>query len=252
MLQRLAETCADIPHFAVEPRLVVGVFPEVVPALVADLEARGPALLRDPTLRRLTGPLTDPSAAAPEFSGQAPVVLDADSDQQAAVDAVLSGASLAARAPAGSGATQLLADAVAGLAARGQRSLLLAAQADELADVRQRLAGLGLEDLVLDLGADPHDGARVALRLLGAVESAHPEPADSHDDHPYGNRYDDPQVDPSEPDAPAPPAALLDAGPPRRQRGTGPGCWPGTSRRCTAGTSRGASRRTPPRWPWPS
>ena len=28
-----------------QPRLVVGVFPEVVPALVAELEARGPALL---------------------------------------------------------------------------------------------------------------------------------------------------------------------------------------------------------------
>jgi REase_MTES_1575 len=180
MLQRLAETCADVPGFEVQPRLVVGVFPEVIPAMVADLEVRGAALVRHPAIRLLTGPLSDASSSAPEFSGQAPVVLDADGEQQAVVDAVLAGGRVAVRAPAGSGATQALADAVAGLAASGRRSLLVAPYAEELADVRRRLAELGLADLVLDLGADPFDGALVALRLLAAVDAAHPEP--SHDE----------------------------------------------------------------------
>jgi REase_MTES_1575 len=171
MLQRLAETCADIPGFEVEPRLVVGVFPEAVPALVAELEATGGAVARHPTIRLLSGPLTDTSPREPLADGQAPIVLDADADQQAVVDAVLAGARIAVRAPAGSGTTQALADAIAGLAASGRRSLLLSAYADELADLRDRLAQLGLADLVLDLGDDPHDGARVAGRLLAIVEA---------------------------------------------------------------------------------
>ncbi len=69
MLERLAQTCAGIPGFEVEPRLVVGVFPEVVPALVAELEARGPALLRHPTVRLLTGPLADASSTAAGLRG---------------------------------------------------------------------------------------------------------------------------------------------------------------------------------------
>jgi REase_MTES_1575 len=175
MLQRLAAICADIPGFDVQPRLVVGVFPEVVPALVADLEARGPGLLKHPSLRLLTSPFTDASTGAAPAARDVPIVLDADTDQQAAVAAAVQGLRVAVRAPAGSGATQLLADTVAALAAAGQRSLLLSSYAEELAAVRRRLAQVGLEDLVLDLGEDPHDGARVALRLLRAVESAHPE-----------------------------------------------------------------------------
>ncbi|MFL6099523.1 MAG: hypothetical protein ACJ71T_06185 [Actinomycetales bacterium] len=175
MLERLAQTCADIPGFEVQPRLVVGVFPEVVPALVADLEARGPALLRHPTLRLLTSPFSDASTTAPPTPADVPIVLDADGDQRAVVEAAVRGARVAVRAPAGSGATQMLADTIAALAASAQRSLLLSSYAAELADVRNRLARIGLSDLVLDLGADPHDGARIALRLLRAVEIAHPE-----------------------------------------------------------------------------
>jgi REase_MTES_1575 len=182
MLERLAETCADVPGFEVQPRLVVGVFPEVVPALVAELEARGPGLLKHPTLRLLTGPFSDASTTVPVGDAHAATVLDADTDQQIVVDAAVRGGRVAVHAPAGSGATQLLADVVAALVADGQRSLLLSSYADEIADVRRRLDEVGLADLVLDIGADPHDGARVAMDLLGAIVAAHPDDPDGLSD----------------------------------------------------------------------
>ena len=243
MLRRLAETCADIPRFEVQPRLVVGVFPEVVPAMVADLEVRGPALVRHPTIRLLTGALSDTSPGEPAVGGQAPVVLDADGEQAAVIDAVLGGGRVAVRAPAGSGSTQALADAIAGLAASGRRSLLLSPYAEELADARRRLADLGLGSLVLDLGEDPHDGALVALRLLAVVDDAHPEPAHADDD---GARR---RVRPKRL-----PAQIRCTRPswPRRPPRSEPVSSPPMSRRCIIGTSRGASRPTPRRSPCPS
>ncbi len=127
MLRRLAETCADVPGFSVEARLVVGVFPEVVPALVADLEVRGPALVRHPTVRLLAGPLSDTSPAAGGRPASAPVVLDADAEQQALVDAVVAGGRTAVRAPAGSGRRRRWPTRSPRSPPPGGRSLLLSA-----------------------------------------------------------------------------------------------------------------------------
>jgi len=215
--------------------------------MVADLEVRGAALVRHPAIRLLTGPLSDASSSGPEFSGQAPVVLDADGEQQAVVDAVLAGGRVAVRAPAGSGATQAIADAVAGLAASGRRSLLVAPYAEELADVRRRLAELGLADLVLDLGADPFERALVALATAGrrrcraprAVPTTSPSRVRDPDQRSHRRM---PELDPLK-------AAELAEG---RGPGAGRPVWPVTSRPCTIATSRGASRRTPRRSRSPS
>lgn len=208
-LQRIRELTAGLTGVTVTDRNVVGVFVDLGPALVADLDRLADRLPHSPVvaglaaaLARQPGPsATAAGAGAPAWpapvrpapartsarhGGPLPVVhvLDLDPDQRAVLDQVLAGASLAVHAAAGTGATQLVAAVVAGVAAQGRRVLLVAPQRAELTGVADRLAAVGLGVLVdgarADHGADerawggagpgPDDVARPdAARALAAV-----------------------------------------------------------------------------------
>lgn len=164
------------PARAGEPALVVS-DPVAADALTADARAAD-ALAADP---RAGDPVAaDPLApAAPRWSTsvrgrsrEAPLVLDADSSQVAAIDAVRGGGHVVIEGAPGTGMTQTLANLVAVLTAEGKRVLLVAEKRAALDAVLDRLAAVDLGDLVLDLGDGARGRRRVASELVAALDAA--------------------------------------------------------------------------------
>jgi Protein of unknown function (DUF4011)/AAA domain len=118
--------------------------------------------------------ISDEPAPAPELVLDAVppeddyTVLDADSSQSSAINAVLRGGSLVVHGPPGTGKSQTIANLIATLVARGRKVLFVAEKRAAIDAVLSRLKGVGLGDIVLDI----HDGTRDRLRIardLGAT-----------------------------------------------------------------------------------
>ncbi len=169
----LRQSCAGIPGFTITPRLVIGTYPYAKAPMVADVTENGrevaqadlvEALAGDaPARERLRTQLPD-LVPDPDLSREL-LVLDADADQAAVVDAVRSGSQLVLEAPPGTGSTQTVANLVAALAHDGKRTLVVTRFPATVADLVDRLAAVGLGDLVLDLTRAGSDRYPVAARL---------------------------------------------------------------------------------------
>ncbi|HET7397832.1 MAG TPA: AAA domain-containing protein [Intrasporangium sp.] len=167
----LARDCAHVPDFSVAPRLVLGTFSYAKLPMVADLTAQGDALADHDVVAALAGDEAalaavrmrlpeSPPDADPEHEH---LVLDADSSQQAAIDAVRAGAHLVINGPPGTGKSQTIANLIAALAAEGKSALFVAEKRAAIDAVLGRLERCGLGDLVLDA----YDGA-VNRRAMAA------------------------------------------------------------------------------------
>ncbi len=167
----LSTACADVPDFAIAPRLVIGTFSYAKLPMVADLSALGgdladhdvvAALAGDPdAIWAVRGEIPDRGGSRDRDLGQEMGVLDADVSQQEAIDAVRDGAHLVIHGPPGTGKSQTIANLIAALAADGKRVLFVAEKRAAIDAVVGRLGRVGLGDLVLDL----HDGARARRRI---------------------------------------------------------------------------------------
>lgn len=176
----LGRLCADVPGFAVSPRLVLGTYPYGKPAMVADLGANAPWLAQVDLVAALAG---DKSAAArldTELPGvdtdpdpeREILVVDLDGAQQSVLDAVRAGHQLVVNAPLGTGRTQTLAALIASLAHDDKRILYVTPQHDSIRDLRDRLDTVGLGDLLLDLTGVAEDRTRVTRELGAALRRA--------------------------------------------------------------------------------
>lgn len=154
----LQSQCAHVPDLAIAPRLVVGTFSYAKLPMVADLALQGSDLADHDVVAALAG---DESALAavrlrvPESDPEPDpehehLVLDADSSQHAAIDAVRAGAHLVIKGPPGTGKSQTIANLIAALAAEGKSTLFVAEKRAAIDAVVGRLDRLGLGDLVLD------------------------------------------------------------------------------------------------------
>ncbi|HET7276921.1 MAG TPA: AAA domain-containing protein [Dermatophilaceae bacterium] len=165
----LAAACAKVPDFEVAPRLVLGTFSYAKLPMVADLGVQGvdlanhdviAALAGDPeAMRSVRRSLPDPEPDADPAREH--LILDADSSQQAAIDAVRSGAHLVIKGPPGTGKSQTIANLIASLVGEGRRVLFVAEKRAAIDAVLGRLHRVGLSDLVLDA----YDGASNRRRL---------------------------------------------------------------------------------------
>ncbi|WP_235545495.1 AAA domain-containing protein [Phycicoccus sp. Soil802] len=174
----LARLCESVPDFSVMPRLVVGTFSYAKLPMVADLAAQGDSLADHDVIAALAG---DPGAlrsvrtSVPESPADSDpahelLILDADSTQQAAIDAVRSGAHLVIKGPPGTGKSQTIANLIASLAGEGKRVLFVAEKRAAIDAVLSRLEGVGLGDLVLDAYDGASNRRRLAQQFGAALE----------------------------------------------------------------------------------
>jgi hypothetical protein len=203
---------AEIPGFRIDRRKVIGTFTYAKLPMVRDLEAAGDlladsdlvaAIAGDPQAQQAVaapdagplsaGPLSTghdvtasgpdearPSAAVPPLADLTdladPVadysVLDADSSQRAAIDAVLAGRSLVIHGPPGTGKSQTIANLIAAMVARGRKVLFVAEKRAAIDAVLSRLSAAGLADLVLDIHEGARDRQRIAADLGATLDQA--------------------------------------------------------------------------------
>jgi len=176
----LTRMCREIPAFQIAPRLVLGTFSYAKLPMVADLAAQLGTLADHDVVAALAG---DPGAlravrtTVPAFHPDADparehLVLDADSSQQAVIDAVRCGANLVIKGPPGTGKSQTIANLIASLAGEGKRTLFVAEKRAAIDAVVGRLGRLGLGDLVLDVYDGATNKRRLAQELGQAMDSA--------------------------------------------------------------------------------
>ncbi|MGH3410895.1 MAG: AAA domain-containing protein, partial [Streptosporangiaceae bacterium] len=203
-----AAQAAEVPGFRINDRQVIGTFTYAKLPMVRDLQAAAELLGDSDIIAAIAG---DPGAqelisaddtGAPDggsgpgerafesngLPGGGPEddfsVLDADSSQRSAIDAVLAGRSLVIHGPPGTGKSQTIANMIAALVARGRKVLFVAEKRAAIDAVLSRLKGVGLADIALDI----HEGTRDRLRIArdlgdaldGALQAAQPQVGDLH------------------------------------------------------------------------
>ena len=131
---------------------------DAAPAAPDDGEDVVPAALQEPIT-----PLPDRKPQE-EF-----LVIDVDGDQQAVVDAAVSGHSVVVDTPPGTGATQVAVAVATTLAHTGKSVLFLAQTSDALDDFSARLGEVGLSDFAVDTRAGSED---IRKQLIGLIASA--------------------------------------------------------------------------------
>lgn len=184
LLGRLTKEAADVPGFALIDRSVLGTFSYAKLPMVADLETNLDALVAHDVIAALAGnrsaqaglrgagdpvDVTDPDRTPPsdEF-----LVLDADSSQNYAINAVVKGAHLVIAGPPGTGKSQTIANLVATLVSRGQRVLFVAEKRAAIAAVLDRLDKVGLAELVMDLHDSAGSKRALAASLAAGLRAA--------------------------------------------------------------------------------
>ncbi|WP_150462681.1 DUF4011 domain-containing protein [Nesterenkonia ebinurensis] len=121
------------------------------------------------------------AAAMPPLNERSPaserLVLDADKDQQEALDAVLSGVSAVISAPPGTGQTQTAVNAAAGLAWSGKRVLVVAERTATLTEFNQRLSAAKAGTLAATVtsgASSPEELKAQVIRAIKRAERAEP------------------------------------------------------------------------------
>ena len=172
---------AEIPGFAIVKRKVIGTFTYAKLPMVRDLEAAGDlladsdlvaAIAGDAEAQQLVcsaGDTDEPATDDPEDDYS---ILDADSSQRSAIDAVLAGRSLVIHGPPGTGKSQTIANLIAAMVARGRKVLFVAEKRAAIDAVLSRLAVTGLADLVLDIHEGARDRQRIAADLGATLDVA--------------------------------------------------------------------------------
>lgn len=176
----LGDICARVADFEIAPRLVLGTFSYAKLPMVADLALQGDSLADHDVVAALAG---DESALAavrlrvPESDPEPDpehehLVLDADSSQHSAIDAVRAGAHLVIKGPPGTGKSQTIANLIASLAAEGKSTLFVAEKRAAIDAVLGRLDRLGLSELVLDAYDGTTNRRATAQAFAKAMDAA--------------------------------------------------------------------------------
>lgn len=176
----LGHACERVPEFEITPRLVLGTFSYAKLPMVADLALQGATLADHDVVAALAGDESALAAVRLRVPDSEPdpdpeheyLVLDADSSQHAAIDAVRAGAHLVIKGPPGTGKSQTIVNLIASLAAEGKSTLFVAEKRAAIDAVLSRLDRLGLGDLVLDAYDGPTNKRATAQQFARSLDAA--------------------------------------------------------------------------------
>lgn len=160
----LSGQASGIPGFAIEPQIVLANFAYAKLEMVRDLEFSFGEMVAHDMISALAGDLGARAAIRDQDSGAGALpspdsvpladeflVLDADSSQNYAINAVLGGRNLIIKGPPGTGKSQTISNLIASSVARGKKVLFVAEKRAAIDAVTKRIEQQGLGDLVLDL-----------------------------------------------------------------------------------------------------
>ncbi|MDH6462741.1 very-short-patch-repair endonuclease [Micromonospora sp. A200] len=178
LLSRLNAAAARVPEFVAASTQVVGTFLYEKLPMVQDIEKNGELLADSDVIAALAGDvaagtsLASPVSVTPSTPNTVPLgdeflVLDADSSQSYAINAVVAGQHLVIKGPPGTGKSQTIANIIAALAARGRTTLFVAEKRAAIDAVLNRLTSVDLDDLVINL----HGGGTSRRELAQALGS---------------------------------------------------------------------------------
>lgn len=177
----LRDQCRSVPVFEVKERFVIGNFSYAKLPMVRDLEGSLEAMAEHDLIAALAG---DPEAQeslrqaganatipSPDYTPPKDefLVLDADSSQNYAINAVLAGRSLIIKGPPGTGKSQTISNLISTLVARGKRVLFVAEKRAAIDAVLRRLDEVGLGDLILNLHGGVSSRRQTAQALAVAL-----------------------------------------------------------------------------------
>ncbi len=184
LFDRLTKECAQVGGVRVDRRAVLANFSYAKLPMVNDLAAAEDLLARNTLICAIAGDEKarqelrsrhgDVSPSAPDFTPPTDefLVLDADSSQSYAINAVVGGADLVIDGPPGTGKSQTIANLIATLSGRGKRVLFVAEKRAAIDAVLSRLEKVGLGDLVLDLHDGPGPKGKLAQQFAKSLADA--------------------------------------------------------------------------------
>ncbi|MGW4446028.1 DUF3320 domain-containing protein [Streptomyces sp. NPDC004682] len=168
-----------LKDWAVEERVVLGLFASHREAMYQDLQQNEEQILAHPLVRAVAlGPDAELPDGLVDFEPagldridevqlpeQTPLVLDADASQRQCVAAALDGRSFVMSGPPGTGKSQTITNLIAALVHAGRSVLFVSEKAAALDVVRNRLRGVGLGDFVMALHSGDTSKKAVATEL---------------------------------------------------------------------------------------
>ena len=174
----LSRRAGSVPDFAIAERLIAGNFMYKKMPMVNDIKKNLDALTNHDLVAALAGDeaavesvrlhsdhTIDPSwpdtlPPADEF-----LVLNADSSQNAAINAALSGHSFVLQGPPGTGKSQTISNLIATMMAQGKRVLFVAEKRAAIDAVVKRLTDVRLDRFVMDLHGGVSSRRKLAQQL---------------------------------------------------------------------------------------
>ncbi|MEU1841134.1 AAA domain-containing protein [Micromonospora chersina] len=172
----------------VEQAMLGGVFSFDKLPMVKDLRTSAELLASHPVVSAMAGDrsaqqhLRTETAQGPSSSADRIdptkefLVHDADSSQQSAIDAVLSGRHVVIEGPPGTGKSQTIANVIAYMAAMGRSVLFVSEKRAAIEAVMNRLGDVELDNLVFDLHDRKISKRQVAQRIAAVLAQAGAEP----------------------------------------------------------------------------
>jgi len=184
--QEISSALGSRLEVRLEKVIVAGVFSFDKLPMIEDLRSATELLAQHPILAAMAGD----QSARQELSAQRALeplstdnirpedeflVLDADSSQQDALNAVLSGRHVVIEGPPGTGKSQTIANIIAMMAARGKRVLFVSEKRAAIEAVINRLEKVGLDRLVFDLHRHKLSRRDIAARIAEVLDRASTE-----------------------------------------------------------------------------
>ncbi|QJW92721.1 DUF4011 domain-containing protein [Frigoriglobus tundricola] len=180
-LAALAERVKHVPRWEVVEGAALGVFNFQKLAMWEDLGRNAARVTAHPVCRAIAGDATTSLAApndlptAEQLDERVPPaaavhILDADSSQHEAIEAVKRGAHLVMEGPPGTGKSQTIANMIAEALAAGKTVLFVSEKTAALEVVKKRLDRCGLGDFCLELHSHKANKREVVTELGRCLE----------------------------------------------------------------------------------